>query len=48
MDYSAYQHLLFERPEAGVLLVTLNRPEVMNAADETMHAELARVAEGFV
>lgn len=43
MDYSAYQHLLFSRPEAGVLLVTLNRPEVMNATDETMHAELARV-----
>src|SRR6266702_6341777 len=43
MDYSAYQHLLFERRDHGVLLVTMNRPEVYNAAHEAMHAELARV-----
>lgn len=43
MDYSGYQHLQFERPEDGVLLITLNRPEVYNAADEVMHTELATV-----
>jgi enoyl-CoA hydratase len=43
MDYSAYQHLLFERRDHGVLLITMNRPEVYNAAHEEMHGELARV-----
>jgi enoyl-CoA hydratase len=43
MDYSAYQHLLFDRRDRGVLLVTMNRPEKYNAAHEAMHAELARV-----
>jgi enoyl-CoA hydratase len=43
MDYSGYQRLLFERRDHGVLLITLNRPDSYNAADETMHSELARV-----
>jgi enoyl-CoA hydratase len=43
MDYSDYEQLTFERREHGVLLITLNRPEKYNAADETMHRELARV-----
>ncbi len=43
MDYGGYQHLLFERRDHGVLLITLNRPDSYNAADEIMHAELARV-----
>jgi enoyl-CoA hydratase len=43
MDYSRYQHLLFERRENGVLLVTLNRPDVLNAAHEAMHTEMAEV-----
>ena len=43
MDFSGYQHLVFERRTGGVLLITLNRPEVYNAADEVMHAEMARV-----
>jgi enoyl-CoA hydratase len=38
-----YKQLRFERRENGVLLITLNRPEKYNAADEGMHAELARV-----
>src|SRR5580658_4648783 len=37
MDYGSYQHLLFERHDNGVLLITMNRPEVYNAADEVMH-----------
>ena len=43
MDDSSYDRLLFERRADGVLLITLNRPEVYNAADEAMHRELARV-----
>jgi enoyl-CoA hydratase len=43
MDYSRYQHLLFERQENGVLLITLNRPDVLNAAHEAMHTEMAEV-----
>lgn len=43
MTYDAYEQLLFERRDHGVLLITLNRPEKYNAADEVMHAELARV-----
>jgi len=34
---------VFERRENGVLLITLDRPEKYNAADEGMHSELARV-----
>lgn len=43
MDYDDYQHLLFERHEHGVLLITINRPEFYNATDERLHWELSRV-----
>ena len=43
MDYSEYQHLLFERKENGILLITINRPEVLNAANARLHWELSRV-----
>jgi enoyl-CoA hydratase len=43
MTYDAYEQLLFERRDHGVLLITLNQPQKYNAADEVMHAELARV-----
>jgi enoyl-CoA hydratase/carnithine racemase len=43
MDYGSYHHLVFERRDHGVLLITMNRPEVYNAADEEMHGQLARV-----
>ncbi len=43
MDIASYQHLKLERQADGVLLVTLNRPDVLNAADEQMHRELASV-----
>ena len=42
-DYSQYQHLLFERKENGVLLITINRPDVYNATDTRLHWELSRV-----
>ncbi len=43
MNYSEYQHLLFERKEDGVLLITINRPEVLNATNNRLHWELSRV-----
>jgi enoyl-CoA hydratase len=43
MDLVSYQHLMLERKPDGVLLVTLNRPDVLNAAHEQMHSELARI-----
>jgi enoyl-CoA hydratase len=41
--YESYKELKIERPEPGVLLVTLNRPEKLNAMTYTMHGELARL-----
>lgn len=43
MPYEGYQQLRFERREHGVVLITLDQPDKYNAADEGMHAELARV-----
>lgn len=42
-DYSRYQHLVFERQEPGILLITINRPEVYNATNARLHWELSRV-----
>ena len=43
MKYSEYQHLLFERHDPGILLITINRPEVLNATNKRLHWELSRV-----
>ncbi|MFF0500271.1 enoyl-CoA hydratase/isomerase family protein [Nocardia aobensis] len=43
MDFSTYSQLTFKRLDDGILLITIDRPEKYNAADEQMHAELARV-----
>lgn len=43
MRETDYEQLTFERRRNGVVVITLDRPEKYNAADETMHGELARV-----
>ena len=43
MKFSEYEQLRFERRDNGVLLITMDRPDKYNAADEQMHGELARV-----
>src|SRR3989449_7183698 len=43
MNYADYQHLAFEPKPNGVLLVTINRPEVLNAANARLHWELTQV-----
>ncbi|RME43629.1 MAG: enoyl-CoA hydratase [Caldilineae bacterium] len=45
MDYSDFQHILFERREPGIMLITFNRPEVLNAADARLHTEMTAVWE---
>ncbi len=41
-DYSSYEHLIVEKSD-GVALLTLNRPEVFNAANFQLHHELTRI-----
>lgn len=43
MSFDDYRQLTFDRRDHGVLLITIDRPEKYNAADEEMHSELARV-----
>ena len=42
VDYSSYQHLLVEKQD-GVALLTMNRPEVLNATNSRLHNELSRI-----
>jgi enoyl-CoA hydratase len=41
--YEDFAHLRFERPRPGVLLITIDRPEVLNAANERLHREFSQV-----
>ena len=43
LRYEDYQFLVFERRPNGVLLVTINRPEKLNAATDRMLLEFAEV-----
>ena len=37
MKFSEYEQLRFERRASGVLLITMDRPDKYNAADEQRH-----------
>ncbi len=43
LDYADFEHLAFDRRPDGVVVVTLNRPEVLNAANVRMHREMSEV-----
>lgn len=43
MKYSEYEFLTFEQQGNGILVVTINRPEVMNATNVRLHKELTVV-----
>jgi len=42
MDYNSYQHLLIDKKD-GIALLTINRPESLNATNFRLHNELSRV-----
>ena len=41
--YDDFAHLRFERPSPAVLLITIDRPEVLNAANERLHREFSEI-----
>ena len=43
MNYADFQHMTFEHRPNGVLLITLNRPDVMNATNARLHWELTQI-----
>jgi len=43
VGFESYRQLTLSRRDNGVLLITIDRPEKYNAADEEMHTELARI-----
>src|SRR6202035_1071797 len=43
MTYADYQDLTFDRHQHGVLQITINRPDHLNATDERLHRELSHV-----
>ena len=43
----AYQHLLLEQPEPGIYLLTVNRPQALNALNEALIAELNHALSEF-
>jgi enoyl-CoA hydratase len=42
-SYAEFQHLRFSRPRPAVLLITIDRPDVLNAADERLHREFSEI-----
>ena len=42
-----YKHMLVERRENGVAVLTLNRPDILNATNGTLHSELSRFSLDF-
>ncbi|MBV9331362.1 MAG: enoyl-CoA hydratase/isomerase family protein [Alphaproteobacteria bacterium] len=43
MQYGDFEFLKFEARPGGVMVVTLNRPEVLNATNARLHFELSKV-----
>lgn len=43
MTYDDFEHLVFERRPNGVLVITMNRPEKLNAVTTSMHRELGEI-----
>jgi enoyl-CoA hydratase len=43
MNYTDFQFLKFEQQANGVLLITINRPDVMNATNARLHWELTKI-----
>lgn len=43
MDYREYKFLQIEKQANGVALITMNRPEILNACDEHGHHELGQI-----
>ena len=43
MNYTDFQFLKFEHRTNGVLLITIDRPEVMNATNARLHWELTKI-----
>ena len=43
MNYADFQFLKFEAKPNGVMLMTLNRPDVLNATDARLHWELTKI-----
>jgi enoyl-CoA hydratase/carnithine racemase len=43
VDYADFGQLRFEHRSGGVLLVTIDRPQALNAADVALHRELSEV-----
>ncbi|MCK9285015.1 MAG: enoyl-CoA hydratase/isomerase family protein [Rhodocyclaceae bacterium] len=43
MQYSDFQFLTFEARPNGVLVITINRPEVLNATNARLHWELSKI-----
>ena len=43
MELTDYQHIQFERRDHGILWMTLNRPDVLNATNTRLHTELVEI-----
>ena len=43
VDYGRYQHLRFEHRDHGILWITIDRPEALNATNRRLHTELCEV-----
>lgn len=43
IDYAHYEHIAVSRQPGGILTLTLNRPERLNAVNPRLHYELSRI-----